>query len=87
MATVREVVGKAVALKDGMYPTADGTSAPWIPEGTVFPLLKGLEKSRWFRRIDDKATLSPPPPPEPQPVGQGKRGRTKPPPIDDDEIA
>jgi hypothetical protein len=83
MATAREVVGKAVALKRGHYFTPAGGYII-VAEGEVFSLLKGLETSRWFRRVDDKAALPPPPPPEPQLVGQGKRGRAKPPPIDDD---
>jgi hypothetical protein len=76
---VKQVVGKARALKRGHYPTPSG-AVRIIPEGAVFDLVEGLTKARWFVQLDE------PKPVEvtkvedtPRPKGRQKAGATLPP--------
>lgn len=61
MPTARKVVGEAVAVKRGHYPTPDGLHVVVRMPGDKFPLLQGLEKGSWFQ------AASKPLPPEPDP--------------------
>lgn len=76
MPAARKVVGEAVALSRGHYPTPDGTRTVIYTAGEKFQLLEGLEKGSWFQRADKPL----PPPPAP-PV---KERKVKPPPTPDD---
>lgn len=52
--TQRQIVGKAVANTSGEYVSPDGHRFN-VSEGDVFDLVEGLEKSRWFTKIEDGA--------------------------------
>lgn len=62
MATLRKVVGEAVAVKRGHYPTPDGAHVVLRLPGDKFPLLEGLEKGSWFQ-ASSKPMPKPPAPP------------------------
>lgn len=80
MPTVRKVVGEAVAVKRGHYPTPDGAHTIVRMPGDKFPLLEGLEKGSWFQLAS-----KPPPKPDEPPV---KAHRPKgPPKLDEDSLA
>lgn len=74
-----KVVGEAVAIKRGHYPTPDGTRTLIRMPGEKFPMLEGWEKGTWFQ------AASKPLPPEPEPPV--KAHRPKGPPKLDDELA
>lgn len=74
MTAPRKVVGQAVALKKGEYVRPDG-STYWVQEGDVFDLVEGLEKSRWFTRVQKGAAPVLPKPDATEVPGMGpKRG-------------
>lgn len=80
MPTVRKVVGEAVAIKRGHYPTADGVHTITYRPGERFPLLEGLEKGSWFQ------AASKPLPPEPAPPVKAHRPKA-PPKLDEESLA
>ena len=76
MPAPRKVVGEAVAVKRGHYPTPDGAHVIVRMPGDKFPLLEGLEKGSWFQAAGK------PLPPEPEPPVKAHKPRA--PKIDDD---
>lgn len=80
MATVRKVVGEAVAVKRGHYPTPDGAYTVLRMPGDKFPLLEGLEKGSWFQ-----PAAKPMPKPDAPPVRE-RRPKKPPGPDGDDSI-
>lgn len=86
MTTLRKVVGRAVARAVGEYVAPDGSRFA-VAEGDVFDLVEGLEKARWFSRVEDgaKTTVAKPAAPTEVPGAGPKKGsRVKADPAGDD---
>lgn len=72
---MREIVGKARALRRGHYPKADGVGDRVVMPDEVFHIFKGAEKASWWVRIEDDPPAPPGDAAEPKRRGKPPKGQ------------